>query len=291
MPKFCNSILNCSEDRIFLFNKNNHKILECRKCRHRFTEVKDLENHVEQVYSDEYFFEGKTGYPNYLKQKELLYSYGKRYAKIISEYVKPGKLLDTGCAAGFILKGFEDQGWKGHGIEPNETMVRYGRDELNLNITTGSLETFESSEKFDLINIIQVIGHFYDLNKAILKLDDLLNENGVVLVESWNMKSITAKFTGKNWHEYSPPSVVHYFSDETLTNLFVYYNFKLIAKGYPPKKINIQHGLSLIEEKCCNFVFKKKLFDSLNKLFGKYNLNYPFFDLKWYLFSRNTVNK
>jgi len=34
------------------------------------------------------------------------------------------KVLDIGCAAGFILKGFEDSGWICRGIEPNETMAK-----------------------------------------------------------------------------------------------------------------------------------------------------------------------
>lgn len=291
MPKVCASILNCREERVALFTKKQYKIFECLKCRHCFAEVKDLENHVTQVYSDEYFFEGKAGYPNYLDQKDLLYDYGKRYAKIISKYKKPGKVLDTGCAAGFILKGFEDFGWKGFGIEPNKTMVSYGRNELNLNISNGSLETYESQEKFDLITMIQVIGHFYDLDKAMLKLCNLLKEDGIVLVESWNMKSGIAKLMGRNWHEYSPPSVMQWFSDETLTCLFEHYGFKLITKGYPHKKININHALSLIEEKSFNFFFKKNLFGFLNKLFGKYNINYPLLDLKWYVFAKNIANE
>ena len=110
-----------------------------------------------------------------------------------------------GCAAGFILRGFKDSGWDVYGIEPNETMAGYGRIELNLNITTGSLETYQSFQQFDLVNLIQVIGHFYDIDTALIKLSGLVKQNGLVLVESWNMKSTIAKVMGKNWHEYSPP--------------------------------------------------------------------------------------
>ncbi len=155
-----------------------------------------------------------------------------------------------------------------------------------LNIITGTLENFESDEKFDLINLIQVIGHFIDLDKAVLKLEELIKERGFILVESWNMKSGIAQLMGKNWHEYSPPSVIHWFSDKTLIDLFRSYRFELISKGFPPKKINVRHALSLIEEKTFNFIFKKKFFKLLNYLFGKYNMNYPPLDLKWHLFRR-----
>lgn len=286
MNKTCNSISSCAEAKSLLFVKGGYKIFECIKCGHRFSEIKNVETHVERVYSDEYFFEGKDGYPNYLNEKDILYNYGTWYAKIISKYTKPGKVLDIGCAAGFILKGFKEAGWDSYGIEPNETMADYGRKELNLNISTVSLETYENSQQFDLINMIQVIGHFYDLDKAMEKVTGLLNENGLVLVESWHMKSNIARLLGRHWHEYSPPSVVQWFSDKTLAELFHCYGFELVAKGYPAKKINIRHALSLIEEKIFNFIFKKKIFNSLTHILGNFDLNYPPLDLKWYIFRK-----
>ena len=65
----------------------------------------------------EYFFAGKEGYPNYLDQRDVLCAQGRRYARLLSKYTHKGKILDVGCAAGFVLKGFEQSGWKGYGID------------------------------------------------------------------------------------------------------------------------------------------------------------------------------
>ena len=75
-------------------------------------------------------------------------------------------MLDVGAAAGFILQGFIDGGWKGCGIEPNQQMVNYGNQILGLSLEVGSLEDLVSSDRYDLISMIQVISHFYDLQKA-----------------------------------------------------------------------------------------------------------------------------
>jgi SAM-dependent methyltransferase len=233
------------------------------------------------------FFEGKQGYPNYLDAKDLLIQYGINYAKLVCKYANHGKVLGVGCAAGFILKGFEQSGWDCYGIEPNETMATYGRDNLNLNIISGDLETFKSIEKFDLIIMIQVIGHLYDVDKALLKVNDLLKEGGTVIVESWDMNSTFAKIIGKHWHEYSPPSVVNWFSDDTLTHLFKYYGFSLVAKGRPSKKISIKHGLSLFEESTPDFLLKKKLIKLAKATIGEFAITYPPLDLKWYLFKKS----
>src|SRR5689334_10671466 len=162
MQKTCMSYLSCKEERKLIFKKREHAILECKKCGHRFTEIEDHGDHLSSVYSDEYFFEGKDGYPNYLEQRDLLFEQGKRYAQLILRYTKQGKVLDVGCAAGFILKGFEQGGWICSGVEPNDSMAAYGREKLNLDIKTGSIEVFTTTEKFDLVNLIQVIGHVHD---------------------------------------------------------------------------------------------------------------------------------
>jgi len=284
--KICDSFLTCEEDKKLFMTKNGYQINECITCGHRFIKIEQAENHVNKVYSDDYFFAGKDGYPNYLEEKDILYAYGKRYAKIIAKHIKPGRILDAGCAAGFILKGFQDSGWQCHGIEPNDTMAGYGRKELGLDITTGSLENFIAAEQFDLINMIQVIGHFYDVDKVMQNISGLLKPEGLVLIESWNMKSIVARILGKNWHEHCPPSVVNWFSEKTLTQLLNYYGFQLIDKGYPSKKINLKHALSLLEDKLPKFIFKRNFISLLNNSVGKLTLIYPPVDVKWYLFKK-----
>jgi SAM-dependent methyltransferase len=286
MEKLCASFKNCSEPKIVKLTKGVYDILECSHCGHRYCKIENTANHVQEVYGDDYFFEGKQGYPNYLDEKDILLKYGRDYAKILSRYTSPGKMLNVGCAAGFILKGLEQAGWKCHGLEPNDTMASYGRKELGVNITTGDLESFKTTEKFDVVKLVQVIGHFTDLDVAIQNIAGLLNDKGLVLIESWDMKSLMATMMGKHWHEYSPPSVINWFSDVTLNQLFNYYGFKLIGKGRPSKKISIKHGLTLFDETMPSFPFKKGMMNFFQKKFGKYDVPYPPFDVKWYVFEK-----
>ena len=137
-----------------------------------------------------------------------------------------------------------------------------------------------------MINFIQVIGSFYDPDKALVTTSTLLSKGGLVMVESWDMKSMVARIMGKNWHEYCPPSVITWFSDKTLNQLFSYYGFKLIATGRPVKRININHGLSLLDESFPKFPFKRGLLKFFSRTVGKYNVRYPPVDLKWYLFKK-----
>ncbi len=286
MRRICDSIASCKEEKTILFVKNGYPIKECKTCGHRFIEIKDANTHLTEVYSDDYFYGGKQGYPNYLESQELLLKAGVRYAKIVGKYRSKGEMLDVGSAAGFILKGFESEGWLCHGIEPNDTMASYGREILKLDIQTGTLESYSTARKFDLVTLIQVVGHFHDLDKALQNVADLLTPDGLALVESWDMKSAVAKLMGRNWQEYSPPSVVHWFSGKTIKQSFEHYGLKLIGSGRPVKKIRMVHALSLLDEKMPNFIYKKSLLGILKKALGGVNVTYPPIDLKWFLFKK-----
>jgi SAM-dependent methyltransferase len=284
--KTCDSFLNCPEEKKHYLTIKGYPIKECKKCGHRFIHLDDAENRLNGAFSDSYFFGGKECYPNYLNGKDSLVSLGTKYAKIISKYAKPGKMLDVGCAAGFIMKGFEKEGWECHGLEPNDTMASYGRNELNLDIYTGGFEDYPKDEKYDLVNMVQVLCTFHDVDKGLRTLSGLLNKGGLSMVEMWDMKSFAARIMGRYWHEYSPPSVVNWYSDKTITHLFNYYGFELIAQGRPYKKIKINLGLTRLDETLPRFPFKKSILKFLTRTIGKYNMVYPPVDLKWYLFRK-----
>lgn len=58
-----------------------------------------------------------------------------------------------------------------------------------------------------------------------------------------------ARLFGKNWHEYSPPSVLHWFSKRGLIRLADRAGFEPIAQGRPSKWIDAGHAKSLLQFK------------------------------------------
>lgn len=284
--KQCPSFNQCKQPHSLVVEKNGWHIQQCITCGHRHTIVKDAPAHVEKVYGDAYFFEGGQGYPNYLDEKNILLAYGRRYAAIMQQLTTPGKMLDVGSAAGFILKGFADAGWQCKGLEPNARMAQYGKKELGLDIETGNLESFTVSQKFDLITLIQVIGHFTDVDAAMQRITGMLAPGGYVLIESWDMDSRYARLMGKHWHEYSPPSVINWFSEKTLQQLLDYYGFELVKQGRPLKKISLKHGFSLLDESTPKFAGKAPVVNFFKNSIGRFNIIYPPFDVKWYVWKK-----
>lgn len=269
------------------FIKNSYRILQCTDCDHSYTDVKLNQAEIDTIYSDEYFYGGKNGYPDYTIEKDILIKRGEYFARKVKNFLPTGRVLDAGAAAGFILKGFENKGWKGVGIEPNCTMAAYGRNVMKLDVRKGNLETAEVDGSFDLVIIIQVIAHFFDLNKAMTTIGNHLRAGGMVLIETWNKASYTARFFGENWHEYSPPTTLNFFSKKSLDILMTKYGYQHIKTGRPLKMIHSLHAKDLLRQKMEETPFLKH-FSAITRIIpDNMALPYPAEDLFWTIYQKN----
>ncbi len=276
----------CEEETSRTFEVSGHWIRACPSCGHRQTEAIPPGDHVASVYSDAYFTEGGAGYPDYVAEGDMLRKHGRRYARILSRHASPGRVLDVGAAAGFILQGLVDGGWSGIGVEPNDRMAAYARTELGLDVRTGALETVEVDEQFDLVSLIQVIAHFVDPSTAFRRVAELTRPSGLCLVETWNRRSLTARLFGRNWHEYSPPSVLHWFAPDDLRALAARHGFEEIARGRPKKRISGAHARSLVRHKLEGRVIGAPLRWCAALIPDRLPIPYPAEDLFWTLFRR-----
>ena len=256
LPKSCPF---CDRPTTIAFEKPPFTVFDCQPCGHRFCSPPENENHIEDVYGDDYFSGGGGGYRDYLLKKDLLIHHGNRYAEVLERYRKTAdrKILDIGCAAGFLLKGFQDKGWNGVGIDPNQSIIQHGIQEFGLDLRHQSVEEFaqlreriedskEGSSKVDAAVMVQVLPHIADPISAINAVRSTLNDQGLLLIETWNWQSLTARAFNRNWHEYNPPSVLHWFSKSGLRKVLSDNGFEVVAQGRPIKWISIGNGVSLI---------------------------------------------
>ena len=263
------------------FEAHGYPIRQCTSCRHRWAAIGRAENHVAEVYDDGYFLEGGGGYPNYILEGRILTRQGEFYARLLRRYLSGGSILDIGSAAGFILKAFSESGWEAQGIEPNKAMARYGRTTLGVEIENTTLEEFDTEKRFDAITMIQVISHFVDVRAALRKTAGLIRKDGLLLIEMWDRNSLTARLCGRRWHEYNPPSVVHWFSDSSLRRLFRECGLVVIDAGRPQKRIRGAHAKSLIRHQLRDARIARPANWILNLLPDSAVFPYPAEDLRW----------
>jgi len=270
-------------------SKPGYRLVRCTACGHGYLANPLPRDHVERQYGDAYFNGGGDGYPDYTASGELLRAQGRHLASIVARHAAPGRMADIGAAAGFILKGFEDAGWQGTGIEPNASMRSYGREHLGVDLVAGDAENFAAQHPVDLVAMIQVIGHLHDLDAALRNVAQSLKPGGLCLVDYWDRTSLPARMFGVGWHEISPPSVVHWFGPDDLAAAFARQGLHPIDSGRPKKIVLGSHVASLLKHK----LGESRLLSPFAGLTGlipaKLRLPYPTLDLKWVLFRKEAA--
>jgi 2-polyprenyl-3-methyl-5-hydroxy-6-metoxy-1,4-benzoquinol methylase len=279
----------CGKSSTRLHSVDGYWIRECNSCAHQFAELdcqQDQQEHVQRVYSDDYFFGGGAGYNDYLSEERLLVARGRWYARLMSRYCRPGTVLDIGAASGFTLQGLSEAGWQGFGIEPNVGLAEYATNRLGIPVEACSLESWTTDRCYDLVTMLQVLPHFLDPKKAIRQSADLLHPGGHLLIEAWDRKSWTARVFGKHWHEYSPPSVLHWFSQEGVVRMAANLGFEFVAQGRPSKWIDAGHAKSLLASRPPLSLASRLLLWAAQIIPDRVAIPYPSEDLFWLLLRR-----
>lgn len=276
----------CGGESRRLFAKRGVSIRGCHRCAHQFAEFALDHEHAARVYGDDYFFGGAAGYDDYLSEARLLRAHGERYARLLAPHLAPGRVLDVGAAAGFVLEGLLDAGWTGAVVEPNARMALLAHERLGVPAFVGTLEQFESADRFDLVTMIQVVAHFGDLRRAFAAAAAATVPRGWWLVETWNRDDWVARLLGRHWHEYNPPSVLHWFNPAGLRKLASDFGFEQVAVGRPRKRLNAGHAMSLLRFHAAGRRLGALATLAESLVPDGLPVPYPFTDLFWALFRR-----
>lgn len=268
------------------FSRRGFEIGSCVSCGHQYLLGEVLPTHVQDCYSDSYFFNGQAGYSDYLSEKRLLIARGRRYAQKIGRF-GTARILDIGSAAGYLLRGFIDEGWSGMGVEPNATMARYARAKLGLNVATTTYENFETDERFDLVTMFQVVSHFADPRLAVEKASEMLLPGGLLLIETWDRLSMVARVCGENWHEYNPPTVRHWFSRTGLDGLGRQFGLVNIRSGKMVKWISAGYAKSILRHNLPKDRHRGYVNRFAELMPSSLSIPYPGDDLFWAVFQKD----
>ena len=154
-----------------------------------------------------------------------------------------------------------------------------------MNIYNETIEShLEKNIKYDLIIMADVMEHFNDPFKVLSQINKLLTERGKLILTTFNIDSLYAKLTGKNYHWIIPFHMV-YFSNKTLEIFGRNNNLKLIKILNDPRYTSFGY---LIEK--LNFIFPKlsfvfKFLSKFNSL-KDINVKVDLKDLKIYYFEK-----
>jgi len=215
-----------------IFNKNGYEIAKCKACHLVYVGNPPSEEELTELYSFKYGYHKEignnhNGYPNLCRAKNQ-YNFLRKFAN-------HGALLDVGCSAGFFLNQLKQHNWFDiHGLEISSDTAAIAQHKFGFNITTGTLQNADfKGKKFDVITLWDVIEHVKDPLLNLQKAHGLLNDNGIIIIETPNIDGLFPKVSKifadilNYWPHPEPPGHLFQFSVKTLSNLVIKAGFQI----------------------------------------------------------------
>jgi len=208
-----------------LCNINSFDVYKCINC--ELIWVPDVDGAtLNKFYTKDYFKnpDSKFGYNDYIEDEKTL-RINARY--ILSKVpARKGRLLDIGCAFGFLLDEARKLGWETHGVELNKEAAYYAAHHLNLNIFQGPISQANFLDSsFDCITIIGTMEHFQDPVSVIQKANKLLKPGGYLIITTISTKGLIRLYAIK------PPEHLYYFSPQNISLLLKSSGFNVLKRG------------------------------------------------------------
>lgn len=122
---------------------------------------------------------------------------------------------------------------------------------------------------------MQVLPHFVEPAAALHIARRCTAAHGLWLIETWNRRSIAARLRGETWHEYSPPTVLHWFTPRSLDRLVARFGGTLLERGRPNKRIAAGHAKSLLRGRANDGAIDRCLYHLANLIPDRLTLPYP----------------
>lgn len=149
---------------------------------------KDIIQNIDPTFYDEDYFENglvtqKSSYAGLLWDDKYL-----DIAKDLIAEFKPTKVLDVGCAKGFIIKAFKKNNVYAVGCDISEYAIKNCEPEVKNFVTVCSITDLKPyrTKAFDLVLAYDIIEHLTDteLELAVKELYRVLDLNGVLTIKT-----------------------------------------------------------------------------------------------------------
>ena len=130
--------------------------------------------------------------------------------------LKPGPLLEVGCASGAFLNQMAGKGWDVWGIELSANAAGRARAS-GLDVYQGPLESAPDPDRpFHLVVAWMVLEHLYDPLAALVKLRRWTSQGGWLVISVPNAASMEFRLFRSFWYALQLPTHAFHFTPRTL---------------------------------------------------------------------------
>ena len=212
----------CRSDKHARFSVRKHKLCRCNACGLVFVPV--IPNDVISIYRDDRRSSPTQYYQASRVVDEIVFDERLAY---LENFTRKKTLLEVGCSIGTLLTVARNRGWSGLlGIEPNPVAARMcqssGVEVINEPFSSRLLSQID--RKFSAIVLFDVIEHIEDPIELINTIEELLLDDGVVLITTPNYSSILTRLL-----QIKPAEHLFYFDRTTISRYLKKQGYEILV--------------------------------------------------------------
>lgn len=211
------------------------EVLKCEECSFMFARpvfIEDLtERQMDGVVDAEMFGSPtmKSIYIKWFLQKEL---------REVRRKVKAENplLLDVGCGTGWTTSFWKNKGFAVHGLEPSVARSQMAKEKYGLDVFNDYLENYTPEKRYDVILMRHSLEHFENPLEVLGKINELLNDDGVVLLVVPNIDCLGRYLFGTDW-EWVLPWHCNFFNPKSIKRILASAGFTDMALYQTPSPL------------------------------------------------------
>jgi SAM-dependent methyltransferase len=213
----------------YTVSKTNFEIWHCDTCTNRFTQsIPDIDHIGAYYQSADYISHSDTnkGLVNTIYHRVRSFTLQQK-RRLVTKLTKKqkGDLLDIGAGTGAFAATMQSAGWRVTALEPDATARDNAARKYGLTLRSANDIYTLPKQQFDLITLWHVLEHVHDLHGYFKRFQELLKEDGVLVIAVPNYTSKDAAFYKQYWAAWDVPRHLYHFSPAGMRKLGEQYGF------------------------------------------------------------------
>jgi ubiquinone/menaquinone biosynthesis C-methylase UbiE len=170
------------------------RIVKCRKCGLIYANPRPFVVQLATNYSemvDDVYINEEIG------RRES----ARSILNVLKRMHRSGRLLDIGCATGFLIDEAAKYGWDVYGIDLSHWAIDFAKQNIGLkNVSQGTLTQVQYPDNFfDVVIMKDVIEHLPDPKSELIEIYRIVKPGGIICVNTPNIASLTSKILRARW--------------------------------------------------------------------------------------------
>src|SRR5450432_376515 len=197
----------------------------CTACRLLFNSPRLDEKELGELYGKNYYFFLR----NDAREFDRIAAMYQRTVRRIEDEIKDKRSVDIGSGRGYFPALLRHLGWNASGIEISEDAAQYARSQFSLDVFTGTIEQYASSQnakQFPLVTAIDVIEHVPSPDAFVAAASQIVEPGGWLIIDTPNGAAQNIQTKGVAWKGFNPFHI-YLFSIENLTTLLALHGMKV----------------------------------------------------------------